>query len=237
LIPSQRLNAWICPTYHPSYLLRQNNPVLDLHFRDHLESALGLEGRPWIKPPDYPSQVEIIVDRNEAAEAIRGFIGEAPMAFDYETDRLKPDHSDARIVCCAVSNGERTVAYPWLEPAVTATSELLKSKTPKYGWNIKFEQRWTMAVLGHRVRNWRYCGMIGSHVLDHRPGITSAKFQSYILLGQPIYNRGVDSYLKADTSNGPNRIGEVDLDTLLLYCGMDALVEHKMAEIQLRRFR
>jgi len=234
-IPSQRWNAWICPTFHPSYLLRQDNPALDLWFGRHIKHALGISGSPWPDgSPDWENDVEVIHDPDEAAQAIESMIGDQPVAFDYETNMLKPDSESARIVCCALSDGKTTIAYPWTGEAVQATSRFLKSKTPKVGWNIKFELRWTWRALGHGVRNWVWDGMIASHVLDNRPSITSAKFQAYVRLGLASYNGIVSPYLKASNGNQPNRIDEVDSRSLLVYCGLDALVEWKIADLQMK---
>jgi uracil-DNA glycosylase family 4 len=235
-IPSQRINAWICPTYHPSYLERKNDPVLDLCFRKHLEAALALEGRPWKEVPDWESSVDCFYEPEKAATMIRCFIGDSPVAFDYETDRIKPDHPDSWIRTCSLSDGKVTIAYPFDGEAMEATSEFLKSPTPKIGWNLKFEQRWSEKVLKHRVRDWFWDGMIASHVLDNRPGITSAKFQAFAKLGLSSYESAVLPFLKAvgnqQGKNTPNRIRECDLETLLVYNGLDSLVEYKLAELQ-----
>ena len=237
-IPSQTWNAWVCPTYHPSYLLRREQPVLDLWFRRHLKDALSLADaeltRPWREVPHWDDDVQIIEDPGDASYAIRSFIGDAPVAFDYESNTLKPDAKHSRIVCCSLSDGERTITYPWTTSTAAATREFLVSPTPKWGWNCKHEQRWTMAKLGTRVRNWQADGMLLAHVLDNRSGITSAKFQAYVQLGQPSYNDYIGPFLKAKSSNDRNRIREVEKRSLLLYCGMDSLVEHKVIRRQLR---
>lgn len=234
-IPCQQLNAWVCPTWHPSYLLRKPDPVLELWFDRHLEEAFKLKEAPYPEgTPDYPALVERILDDAQAAKVIRKMIEHGgTVAFDYETDRLKPDHPDARIVSCGVCwEGKKTIAYPWYGDAIKATSELLRSPSKKYGWNLKFEQRWTKALLGHGVRNWEWDGMLAAHTLDNRQGITSAKFQAFVLLGLSPWDRAIKPYLRAEESNKPNRIGELPLDDLLLYNGIDALVTFEMASKQ-----
>src|SRR5690606_3533793 len=49
-IPSQELNAWVCPTFHPSYVIRELsdknkrvNPVPELMFLHQLETAVEHE--------------------------------------------------------------------------------------------------------------------------------------------------------------------------------------------------
>ncbi len=134
-IPSQSLNAWVCPTYHPSFCLRSDSnkdPVPKLLFEKHIKAALAKKGRPWKVVPDYAKQVQIILDDNKAAKAIREIIREGkPIAFDYETNMLKPDSDEAEIVCCSISNGTTTIAYPWYGRAIEASREMVKSNLQK----------------------------------------------------------------------------------------------------------
>lgn len=241
-IPSQRLNAWVCPTWHPSYLARMEGtrdyPVLELWFRRHLKSLARLKGRPWPEEgaPDLKSYVLPVLDPDAAAEAIRLYTqDDRPVAFDYETDRKKPDHPDARIVCCAVSNGDTTIAYPWHGAAIKATRELLRSPVPKIGQNIKFEQRWTLKHLGTAVNNWVWDDMLAAHVLDNRTGITGIEFQAFVLLGQEPWDH-VGSYLASKGGgNTPNKIRDCPLDKLLIYCGLDASIEWQVAQLQAKQ--
>ncbi|KKK64622.1 hypothetical protein LCGC14_2982360, partial [marine sediment metagenome] len=152
----------------------------------------------------------------------------------YETDRLKPDADDSQIISCAISNGEHTVAYPWVGEAIIETSRLLRSPIPKIAANIKFEERWTRKVLGHGVRNWKRDTMQAAHVLNNEPGITSVKFQAFVRLGVGDYDSHIVPYFKSASSNAPNRIKELNLSDLLLYNGMDALLEFKIAEKQMK---
>lgn len=228
-IPCQFLNAWVCPSYHPSYLNRMNDPVLDMNFDAHIGAAVALPGRPWPEGPlALEKSVEVMLDVKEAAEAIRSIINIGELvSFDYETNMLKPDSPDARIVCCSIcSRLGGTIAYPWHGAAIDATSELLRSDIPKRAYNAKFEERWTQAILGHGVNNWETDGMLLAHVLDNRSGITGLKFQAFVRLGQPPYDEHIKPYLEGVGGNGKNRIHECNLPDLLLYCGMDSILEY-----------
>lgn len=140
-IPLQDGNRWVCPNYHPSYVLHcaemPNGPVVKLWFERYIEQALQLEGRPYDVVPNYLDRVRVILDPHAAADWIRAkLIDGGAFSFDYETTTLKPDSKDAEIVCCGVCwNGQTAIAYPWLEPAITATGELIRSKYPKIGGN------------------------------------------------------------------------------------------------------
>ena len=243
-IPNREPNAWICPTFHPSYCIRMDdagNTVPGMFFERHIAAALEKEDRPWEVVPDYAAKVKRIYSGDAAASEIAQFAKSRAFAFDYETDRLKPDPSDSRIVCCAISDGARTISFPWQGKAIDAMRELLVTPVPKIGANSKFESRWTKRHLGVTVKNWWWDTVLGAHWMDNRRKITSVKFQAFVLLGQPSYNDHLERLLREPLIKGkkganfPNRIKEIDVKDLLLYAGIDALVEYKLALVQMRR--
>lgn len=233
-IPCQHYNAWICPTFHPAYLIWEKSPAVDLWFRNHLAAAVKHAEKPWQQIPNYAAEVEVIYDDAIAARIIRKMmLRGGPIAFDYETTCLKPDAPWSEIVCCSMCwRGEKTIAFPWHGEAIKAMKDFVLGDTPKIGANIKFEERWSLAKLGVHVRNWVFDVVQASHVLDNRRGITSVKFQAYVRLGLPPYNKAIEPFLEAENSRAPNRIREANPEDLLRYCGLDSLVEFKLAEIQ-----
>ena len=120
---------------------------------------------------------------------------------------------------------------------IQATKELLVSDIPKIGFNKKFENRWIKTKLGVDVRNWVWDGMLSAHHLDNRRGITSAKFQAFVRLGMPLWNEHIEPLLKSTDDSGLNRIREIPMRDLLIYNGIDALVEYKIAEIQRKEMK
>lgn len=236
-IPCQKLNTWICPTYHPSYLLHEKNPAAELHVARHLKAAFRLKDKPWPDgPPDYDHRVEVIMNSDTAADYISAIMlqGE-PIAFDFETTTLKPDSKHAEIICCSVSNGGTTIACPWHGRAVEATKNLIQSDVPKIVANLRFEQRWCRKKLGCEVRNWHWDTVLGAHWRDCRRGIASLKFQAFVLLGTPDYDSHLDAYKESKDGNCnlPNRLKEVEPAVLMRYCGMDALLEVLVAQKQM----
>ena len=227
-IPSQQLNAWVCPTFHPSYVVRERddgNEVAQLFFERDLRRAVGFTKRPWKEVPDYKSQVELLYNDQEAARAVDEIIdAREPTAFDYETSQLKPEGSTNAIVCASVSNGERTIAFPWYGVAIDAMAVLLSdARVPKIASNLKFEDRWTRYVFDFRVRGWWHDTMLSAHHLDHRRGISGLKFQSFVQLGFPLYNEHIERFLHT------NQIKEIATKDLLLYCGLDSLLAWHLA--------
>ena len=236
-IPCQKINTWIAPILDPTYVLNSTkNPVPGIMFREQIAAAAQLEGRPWgDEAPDWKSEVELIMSPGDAAEAILWFMDEPLIAFDYETTTLKPEYEGAAILCCSISNGVRTIAYPWVGEAVSATLTLLRSKrVEKIASNLKFEERWTRHVFnGCGVRRWKWDTMVAAHVLDNRPKTTSIKFQSFVHLGAESYDDHIKPFLRVKGQKTNSAKKDINLQELLVYNGLDSLLEYKVAEIQM----
>jgi len=234
-IPEQSFNMWICPNWHPSYIIRQKTqdpgtfPVLEKYFIRYLREAVNLKGRPWNEDGPPKPKIDVILNPRKAAEEIRGFIERGKMvAIDIETTKLKSDSEDGEIVCCSISDGNKTIAYMWENEAIEASVELFKSSVYKLGWNISFESKWIKKKAGCRVRNWLADGMLFQHIYDNRSGVCSLKFASFVRMGTPSYDEHISPYLKAKGSNTANRIREVDINELCSYCATDSFWEYKM---------
>lgn len=224
---------WICPTFHPSYLLRKKSDILNRMFMEHLEAAFELNNEPP-KQEDWKSQIEILYDVGKIWHALKEIDEEGGwVAVDYETNCLKPEYPESKAISFSVSNGKRTISYPWFGKTIKATSIFLKSpRTRKIASNLKMEERWTINKLGHPVKNWGWDTVIAAHCLDNRQNICSLKFQSLVKMGVPSYNTAIEPYLESHKGHY-NRIHEIELGKLLLYGGMDSLMEHRLAMIQM----
>jgi len=245
-IPVQRINAYVCPTWHPQALMYASgkgnggkaSPLMQMLWEGHLHAACALTERPWKEMPNYASKVIVELDHQRAASRIQKLISHsaAQIAIDYETTCLKPDGKDAQIYSCALSNGRETIAFPWHGDAIEATKQIILSNAPKIASNQKFEERWTLKEFGHPVNNWLIDTMLAAHVLDNRSGITSIKFQAFALLGAESWNDEIDPYLKSiGGGNSVNKIRQAPLNKLLLYNGLDALLEWEVAQIQMKQ--
>ncbi len=246
-IPCRKPNMWVCPTWHPSYCIREldkGNAVPQMYFAKDLEQAFSHEGRPWSNnEPNLTSHIITELNPDNACIVINEICkAKQSIAWDLETDRLKPDHPKAKIICCALSNGKTTISYPWMGSAVKRTEELLASDVPKIGWNIQFEHRWLLAQ-GIEVKNWIWDGMVNTHILDNRSGITSLKFQAFVQLGVGDYDSAVKPYFRSKIKRGNvrNKIMQFVKDQgwkpLLTYCGMDALLEWKIGTMQMAKLK
>lgn len=242
-IPLQKWNCWVCPTHHPARMLHERNQdrtdLIEREWVRHLGAAVEKTERPWKKVPDYRGRVVVELDDKKAADEILTVAGHGgAVAFDYETTTLKPYGPHAEIVCCSVSNGDYTIAFPWHGDAADAMAGVLRDgAVHKVAANAKFEEVWTKNKLGFRVRGWHWDTMLAMHALDSRTGITGLGVQAMIWLGQGDWSSHVSPYLKSDGGgNAPNRVREVPIRDLLSYCGTDALLEYKIYERQRAAF-
>ena len=240
-IPCRQIQAWVCPTFHPSYILREENEALDLIFHNHLRQAFKcLERKRPESNFDLTARVTIFYDAKRAAQALSSFALHCArrggvFAYDYETNMLKPDVKRALIVCCSVSDGETTLAFPWYGAVTKVMANMLRSKKyQKIAANIQFEDRWTRAKLGIDVANWKDDTVLAAHCLDNRKNISGVKFQAFARLGYKQYDQHVAKYLKSKTNAGyaENRIKQCNLKDLLIYNGIDSLVEYELASLQ-----
>lgn len=236
-IPSIRFGAWLCPTYHPSYVLRLGEDQTIVRMvKDHFKQAIGLLRK---RVPDHSTdlekRIEVVTDLSEARMRLLELAREeGTLAFDYETTGLKPDDKRHRIVSCSFCTDSERAWACRIDPVLFGplVKVLRNKKLRKVASNLKFEERWTRSKLGVGVANWHWDTMLAAHVLDNRSGITSVKFQSYVLLGVPSYDSRVAPYLEARESNGFNRIDEIPERDLLVYNGIDSLLEFRVMQRQ-----
>jgi len=186
-IPLRHWDCWLLPANHPSWLLRMHdNPVADAEFDAQVRAASKYTQRPSkaVGFPDYESMVVSCVDDDEAFRELGSLDPNAPVAFDYETTTKRPHAPGAEIVCCAMSDGKKSVSFLWRGKARKLAEMILKSpQVPKVAQNSKFEAQWSSVVGGFRVRGWDWDTMTAAHAIDFRPGVTALEFQCFARLG------------------------------------------------------
>ena len=235
-IPSQEYNAWICPTYHPAFLIRNPGIIYERLFKQHIRRAVKHTRRPWKEVPKWQDEVDVIYRPSDAALRLRDTLKGSSFTWDLEANCLKPETEGSEIISCAVCDDKGTFAFPWTGVTLDVMAKLLKSsRIKKIAANVKFEHRWILRKCQFAVKGWYFDTMLGAHVLDNRPKITSVKFQSFVLLGQPSYNDQIEPYLKSKGKVGLNRIRQLDLKDVLVYNGMDAKVEEEIAKVQIKQ--
>lgn len=238
-IPSQLLNAWVCPVMAPS---PNDEDCSRLLFARQFVAALKKD-RPYPDGdiPDYKSEVNLVSEK-EAVKFLRHIVREGgPAAFDFETNCLKPEHDKAAIEAVSICwRGTHTIAIPWYGGVIEAfRAFLLARNVGKIASNLQFEHRWCKAMLNIRVRNWIWDTMQAAHAADNRRKASGLKFQAFVRLGVPSYDEAIAPFLgsaegdsKEQDSHALNDIKQIGLKDLLIYCGLDSLLEYKVAAIQ-----
>ena len=249
-IPSARYGAWLCPTYHPSYLLRSGeDPLLCKLARGHLRAALELEN---IKPEpllfdELKKQVTIWTNPRHMEAIIQGYTAcEELTAFDFETTGKKPERPEQRILSVSFYNQSLGCASGVVDESCHDALRRFCSNhnIRKIASNMKFETRWAAVKLQTHVASWAWDTMLAAHVEDNRgadsgneeqergAGICGLKFQAYVRLGVAGYEQGIRPLVKAKDANSLNRLDENTIKDSLIYGGIDSLLEYKLALLQ-----
>lgn len=247
-IPDRNVNAWLCPLLNADYLDNKNNKVFNVLFSKALKRILQKVDQPVKTFKEEASCVECITDENELNHQLSLLLEFPPkmLAMDYETTGLKPAADWHTITCCSFCcDQERVISFP-IPKKGTYNRKLLKEilytkRIPKSAHNMKFEHRWTKAIFNVEIQNWRWDTMIAAHILDNRPQTKSLKYQAYINFGTGSYDQFVSKYLKASTNdkkqygdNAKNQIHKIPMNEQLIYCGIDSLVEYRLALKQMK---
>jgi uracil-DNA glycosylase family 4 len=246
-IPHIATNRWLCPTWHPSYLMREKKDAGWDLFREHVAAACELPDRPYNRQlpdylPDYEAMCAPCVDTEDAARWLGTLKYKRGIAFDFETFCLRPESPEAGILCCSASDGVTSIAFPWAGQAVKAMEWILTNPDiPKFAQNMKFEDRWCRRKLGIRVKGWKWDSMLGSHLLDPRTGTSGLDFQAFTKLGIRDYWSRVIPYMEGNRgkfgANAPNKLKKVDLKEVLQYCALDSLYEHILCTKQMKELQ
>jgi hypothetical protein len=251
-IPDRELQAWVCPVFHQSYVERSNSddmPQVETVYLQDLERALGCLERKFPTPQDERECIEVIMGPDEIGEALSIILKEEPefLAFDYETTGLKPYAPKHKIVCVSLAwDKNRAISFPMPKEGKNLSRLLRLLEHPrikKIAQNMQFEWTWTKHLYDVSVEPWAWDTMLASHILDNRRGVTGLKFQAYAQFGVADYNSKIQPFLEGvgKSINAHNRV--LDLinkepngeKRLLTYCGMDALLEFRLAMKQMKR--
>lgn len=238
-IPDQDFNAWICPTFHPSFVMRSNAQELITVWEQDLERAFEMTDKefPKYKEPN----IQEITDLSILQTIPHGGFA----TFDYETTGLKPYVDGHKIVCASVAVNENegyVFMMPEEEEQIKYFTDFLKNRHIKKGaHNMKFEELWSWKCLGVRVKGWEWDGMLAAHELDNRKGVTGLKFQTYINFGIVDYSSEVDKWMQGEDSKNANSMNKLlelvktqkGKQLLLTYCGRDSVYEYRLAMKQM----
>lgn len=232
IIPDQDLRAWICHSYHPSYIVRGNGHlehVFDLDFA----AFAYMVGKP--RPSDFKlDEINILYDEeNEVKPFLRGILDRGDeFSFDYETSSHRYYELIHEIYIVGVTTRDRTCVFRYCDEIKKLWAELMESTVPKIAQNIKHEVKATKYIVGCDVSNMTHCTMIGAHVLDGSQKVTGLKKQAYIDYGYHDYSLP-ESIINAKPKE-KNKLSELSMEELSEYCGKDSQFTFRLAKKQRR---
>jgi len=199
VIPDRQLQAWVCHSYHPSYLVRGNydkEKVFELDFA----VFASMVGKPRPNFNLHENNVKILYEFEEVIALIDDIHTDADICtIDYETSSYRYHekiHTIHLIGLAWSSNQAYVFPYdfkqsdgkPWwnkyqLKKIAGRWRIFLKKDFPKAAQNIKHEDRASRAIFGTSVNGWVHDTMIGCHVLDESKFVTGLKTQVYMNWG------------------------------------------------------
>ncbi len=246
-IPDQDLGCWVSFNYSPFLLLSNNkkNKAMDVLFHSYLREALLHRKKPL---PQYDlfelqKKVLILTEEDRICSAIEKMRRASKLVtVDFECSGLKPERKGHFLYTCALCNSvEKAISFP-ISPLrskkvkKTLARLLADPVVPKSAANMKYEIRWCLHFLNTDISNLCWDPVLAAHIIDNRTGITSVKHQVYQYLGIADYSSSISPFLKSEYANDQNRIKEAPLRDVLLYGGMDGLLEHLISKIQMKKF-
>jgi uracil-DNA glycosylase family 4 len=230
--------CWLYPFYHPLYILHLGEfqrRDMEFVFKKHLERAFdevydGLPD-PHVHTSAVASEnISIVIggsgEEDRIVEFLREAVGYPVNSVDYETDRIRPFNSDAKILSIAVATPNHAMAWAVDHPGATWTDDqktvlrkawiwYLQQPVKKVAHNSAFEIEWS-CVKYTRLAAWRghwEDSMAQAFILDERQGALSLNFIT-------MQNFGFD--LKELSALDRSRLERAPVGEVLMYNGMDA---------------
>ena len=243
-IPAPEWGSWICPTFHPGYVLKEDRRrEIRTVWEQDIERAVRRLRDPVPKLDNLRDRVTILKTEAEVVAALCEVRSHGtPVSFDYETSGLRALLH--KLVCASFSRSEDR-AYAFMfgesEKIRDAWREFLEDDSvDKISHNLKFEAEWSCVHFGVERINWKHDSMQAAHVIDNRPGICGLKHQCFIIFGIRPWDDAISPYLSSVDSKNPaalNRIWEFiekfGEDECLIYCGIDSLTAFRLATRQM----
>lgn len=244
-VPVPEWRAWACPTFHPSYVAREEGRgeiAIATIWRQDVRRAIGLLDEPVPAPEDLASLVDVLSDEGAILREIEAAHEAELLSHDYETTGLRASLHE--VVCASfATSADHVVAFmmPRSGPVRRAWASLMSdSRVGKISHNMRFENEWTLRHFEVEEISWAWDSMVAAHVEDNRVGICSLDRQAFLRLGVRDWSGAISPYLKSIDERdpaAPNRIwefigtfGERDC---LVYCGIDSLTAFRLAVRQM----
>jgi len=239
-IPDQELQTWLCPVFHPIYLVKDDKPELMSVWKRDLKKAVELSNNSLF--PVYKKPNIIYLEKTELD--VFDKIKSGAIAFDFETTGLKPHMTGHKIICASVATSQQDV-YVFMMPNKRSLRQafvrlLENENVKKIAHNMKYEHAWSLNILEANVKNWSFDTMLAAHILDNREGTTGLKFQTFVRFGIIDYASDVTPFLSASDEFGSNTINSIQTFVkstesamkLQEYCALDSVFTFRLYAIQ-----
>jgi hypothetical protein len=239
------LGAWVCPTYHPSFVMREESkPEVETVWKSDIKRALKFLGADKPVVENHREKVTILRDEQSILRALhRARIRKGYFSFDYEATGLRA--SVQKLVCvsfCQSPDRAYSFMLDNISDAVRSALReiMLDDEIGKISHNLSFEYEWTRFHFDVDRIKWAWDSMLAAHVIDNRPGICRLKHQVFLNFGVPAYDQLIGPYLSSINPRdpaAPNRIYEFieryGEDECLIYCGLDSLFAYRLSMKQM----
>jgi len=247
-IPIPNWHAWLCSTFHPSYILREEHkPEIETVWLDDLKQAIKLLDVPVPDAENLRDRITILKGEEAILRALqRAKVRKGLFSFDYECTGLR---ASLHTIICASFCQSPDKAYAFMMNGSDAVKQawrdiLVDPEIGKISHNLAFEYEWSRHHFELDEMNWAWDSMLAAHVLDNRAGICGLKHQAFLNFGIPAYDDQISSFLKSTDDRDPaalNRISQFierhGEDELLYYNGIDSLVAYRLALKQMREIQ
>jgi len=238
VIPDRKENAWICHSYHPSYIQRGNEDKEHIFDLD-ISVFASMLNKPRPKSSiDIYTNIKVLDDFEELMYLLTETLLQSDsVAFDYETSSYRYYERIHSIHMISLSiDSRRAFVFPldyklpnkkhfWnskqFSQITTAWKEFLESDIPKIAQNIKHEELASRYCFGTYVNNWHWDTMLANHCLNGTKYTSGLKTQVYIKYGIPDYSVGVKKFLEADPKKR-NKFEEIPFKDAVRYSGADS---------------
>jgi len=242
-IPDQELKLWICPVFHPAYIMRNDaDPVLLKIWKKQIEKAISMINIP-IYIHNYESDVIIMTEENEVCTFIENMMitTNSLLSFDYETTGKKPHREGQRIISVSISDGIYAWSFPFFsesERFIQLWKKFLSSNTKKIAHYASFERLWSIEKINTDIEGQLWDTALIQHILRNDKN-KQLKFWSYVKFGILGYDDNLHSFISKakenedeKSANAFNRLDEASKKEVLHYGGLDSLLTHKLQQEQ-----
>lgn len=248
--PDRKAGCWVGATFHPSYVMREEkDQSIQLTFDNDLEHILAYQKVPFPVFTPEEDKIEIGTNERDVIANLKKLVQvqtPALFAFDYEATGKKPHRKEHKIVCASFSMDPNHGYSFFMEGKLIRELwiQVLRNKfLKKMAHNLKYEEAWSRVKMRTPVFAWFWDSMLAAHVLDNRRKTTSLKFQSIINFGIYGYESEIKPFLeqplnKKEAKMGANALNKISLcprKKLLIYNGLDSMLEYRLAVTQMEK--